>query len=52
MNHSLYMKEALELAKKAQGQVAPNPMVGCVIIYNGKVVAKGYHQRFFSFFGF
>ncbi len=46
MNHSLYMKEALELAKKAQGQVAPNPMVGCVIVYKGEVVAKGYHQKY------
>ncbi len=38
------MKMALNLAKKGQGYTSPNPMVGAVIVKNGEVQAKGYHQ--------
>ena len=31
MNHTLYMRRALELAEWGRGYVSPNPMVGCVI---------------------
>ncbi|WP_424244336.1 diaminohydroxyphosphoribosylaminopyrimidine deaminase/5-amino-6-(5-phosphoribosylamino)uracil reductase [Elusimicrobium posterum] len=41
-----YMKRALELAKKGKGLVYPNPMVGCVIVKDGKIVAEGYHKIF------
>lgn len=40
-----YMRLALELAKKAEGLTSPNPMVGAVIVKNGRVVGKGYHKR-------
>ncbi len=40
------MQIALDLAKKGKGSVEPNPMVGCVIVHNDKVVAQGYHQKF------
>ncbi len=40
------MQRCLELATKGLGQVAPNPMVGCVIVCNGEVVAEGYHQQY------
>lgn len=40
------MQEALKLAKKGQYQVAPNPMVGAVIVKNGKIIGRGYHQKF------
>lgn len=40
-----YMREALNLAKKGMGGVSPNPMVGAVIVKNGRVVGKGYHQK-------
>ena len=46
MNHKHYMQLALDLAKKGFGHVAPNPMVGCVIVHNEIIVAKGYHQLF------
>ncbi|MDO8998795.1 MAG: bifunctional diaminohydroxyphosphoribosylaminopyrimidine deaminase/5-amino-6-(5-phosphoribosylamino)uracil reductase RibD [Bacteroidota bacterium] len=46
MNHKHYMHEAIELAKKGLGAVAPNPMVGCVIVYNDAIVASGYHQNY------
>ena len=38
------MKMALDLAKKGEGFTSPNPMVGAVIVKDGKVVGKGYHQ--------
>ena len=40
-----YTKEALRLAKKGLGKTSPNPMVGAVIVKNGKIVGKGYHKR-------
>lgn len=46
MSHSHYMQQALELAKKGFPNVAPNPMVGCVIVHNEMIVASGYHQKF------
>ena len=41
-----YIKRCFELALKGAGSVSPNPMVGCVIVKNGKVVAEGYHKKF------
>lgn len=40
------MHRALELALNGLGQVAPNPMVGCVILYKDIIVAEGYHQHY------
>ena len=34
-----YMKLAIDLAKKGEGKVSPNPMVGCVIVKNGKIIS-------------
>ncbi|MFH0754332.1 MAG: bifunctional diaminohydroxyphosphoribosylaminopyrimidine deaminase/5-amino-6-(5-phosphoribosylamino)uracil reductase RibD [Candidatus Omnitrophota bacterium] len=41
-----YMQHALALARKGMGKVSPNPMVGCVIVKNGKVIAQGYHHYY------
>jgi len=41
-----YMRMALSLAKKGEGKVSPNPMVGAVIVKNGRIVGKGYHRYF------
>lgn len=41
-----YMALALELAEKGRGKVEPNPMVGAVLVKNGEIVGKGYHQVF------
>ena len=39
-----YMELALELAKKGMGKVNPNPMVGAIIVKNGKIIGQGYHE--------
>lgn len=41
-----YMTLALKLARRGEGFVEPNPMVGCVIVKNEAVIGKGYHRRF------
>jgi len=41
-----YMQQALDLSLKGSGFVNPNPMVGAVIVQNGKVIGEGYHQRY------
>ena len=38
-----YMYRAIELAKKGAGWVSPNPMVGAVIVKDGRVIGEGYH---------
>jgi len=47
MKHEQYMQRCLQLAEKGLGYAAPNPLVGCVIVYNSKIIGEGYH----SFFG-
>ncbi|MCP4020680.1 MAG: bifunctional diaminohydroxyphosphoribosylaminopyrimidine deaminase/5-amino-6-(5-phosphoribosylamino)uracil reductase RibD, partial [Desulfobacteraceae bacterium] len=44
MNDKYFMKMALGLAVKGQGFTSPNPMVGAVVVRDGKVVGKGYHE--------
>jgi len=39
------MQRALELAEKGKGHTAPNPMVGCVIACDGKIIGEGFHQK-------
>ena len=41
-----WMAIALELAKGGQGWVEPNPMVGCVVVRDGELIASGFHERF------
>ena len=40
------MLRALELAEKAKGYAAPNPMVGAVLVYEGRVIGEGYHRQY------
>ncbi len=40
------MKRTLELAQLGAGKVSPNPMVGCVIVHNDKIIGEGWHQKF------
>ncbi len=39
------MRMALRLAVKANGRTSPNPMVGAVVVKNGRVIATGYHEK-------
>jgi len=41
-----FMVRAIELAKLGMGQVAPNPMVGCVIVHEGLIIGEGYHRKY------
>ena len=40
------MRRALQLAARGRGAVEPNPMVGCVIVKDGRVIGEGFHHRF------
>ncbi|MFH1458338.1 MAG: bifunctional diaminohydroxyphosphoribosylaminopyrimidine deaminase/5-amino-6-(5-phosphoribosylamino)uracil reductase RibD [Candidatus Omnitrophota bacterium] len=44
-NHEYYMNIAMKLALKAKGRTSPNPMVGAVVVKNGKIIGKGFHQK-------
>lgn len=46
MNDDKYMQTALQLAKKGCGWVAPNPMVGAVIVKNGEIIGQGWHEKY------
>src|SRR5665647_3346099 len=41
-----FMSRAIELAKLGMRRVAPNPMVGCVIVHNGLIIGEGYHRKY------
>jgi diaminohydroxyphosphoribosylaminopyrimidine deaminase/5-amino-6-(5-phosphoribosylamino)uracil reductase len=43
--HERFMRMALEAAAKARGRTSPNPMVGCVLVQGGEVIAVGHHRR-------
>ncbi|WP_374360849.1 bifunctional diaminohydroxyphosphoribosylaminopyrimidine deaminase/5-amino-6-(5-phosphoribosylamino)uracil reductase RibD [Cloacibacterium sp.] len=45
MNHEFYIKRCIELAKKATGKTYPNPLVGAVIVHEGKIIEEGFHQK-------
>jgi diaminohydroxyphosphoribosylaminopyrimidine deaminase/5-amino-6-(5-phosphoribosylamino)uracil reductase len=45
MNDEHYMRLALELAARGRGRTSPNPMVGAVVVKDGRVVGEGWHQR-------
>lgn len=42
----IHIKRCFELALLGLGKVQPNPMVGAVIVYDGEVIAEGYHEKF------
>ena len=40
-----YMRRAIELAQMGEGFTNPNPMVGAVIVKDGRIIGQGYHER-------
>ena len=45
MNDAAFMERCLFLAKKGLGNTYPNPLVGCVIVVEGKIIAEGWHKK-------
>jgi diaminohydroxyphosphoribosylaminopyrimidine deaminase/5-amino-6-(5-phosphoribosylamino)uracil reductase len=45
-NKEIWMQRAFDLALLGSGRVAPNPLVGCVIIKDERIIGEGYHQQF------
>ena len=43
--HEFYMKRCIELAKNGLGTTYPNPLVGSVIVHNGKIIGEGWHKK-------
>ncbi len=43
--HDFYMKRCIELAKNGLGTTYPNPLVGSVIVCDGKIIGEGWHQK-------
>jgi diaminohydroxyphosphoribosylaminopyrimidine deaminase / 5-amino-6-(5-phosphoribosylamino)uracil reductase len=46
MNKQIFMRRCIEIAQKGKSKVSPNPMVGCVIVQEGKIIAEGFHRQF------
>jgi diaminohydroxyphosphoribosylaminopyrimidine deaminase / 5-amino-6-(5-phosphoribosylamino)uracil reductase len=46
MPDNQYMQRCLELAVKGAGFVAPNPMVGAVLVYENRIIGEGWHQQY------
>lgn len=44
--HEKYMYRSIELAKLGAGNVAPNPMVGAVLVHDGRIIGEGYHEKY------
>ncbi|MCA0398020.1 MAG: bifunctional diaminohydroxyphosphoribosylaminopyrimidine deaminase/5-amino-6-(5-phosphoribosylamino)uracil reductase RibD [Bacteroidetes bacterium] len=42
----LYMQRCLQLALQGAGSVAPNPMVGAVLVHQGRIIGEGFHQQY------
>lgn len=44
--HEKYIERCLQLAELGKGYVSPNPMVGSIIVHNGKIIGEGYHRQY------
>jgi diaminohydroxyphosphoribosylaminopyrimidine deaminase/5-amino-6-(5-phosphoribosylamino)uracil reductase len=48
MLHITYMRRCFELAQLAKGYTAPNPMVGAILVHEGRIIGQGYHHHYGS----
>jgi diaminohydroxyphosphoribosylaminopyrimidine deaminase/5-amino-6-(5-phosphoribosylamino)uracil reductase len=46
ITHETYMRRCLELAEHGRGHVAPNPMVGAVLVHDDKIIGEGFHKKY------
>ena len=44
--HEKFMNECIRLANKGRGKTKTNPLVGCVIVHNRKIISSGYHEKY------
>ena len=44
-SHEIYMARCLQLANNGLGATYPNPLVGSVIVYDGKIIGEGWHRK-------
>ncbi|MCL2682205.1 MAG: bifunctional diaminohydroxyphosphoribosylaminopyrimidine deaminase/5-amino-6-(5-phosphoribosylamino)uracil reductase RibD [Bacteroidales bacterium] len=44
--HEIYMQRCFQVAQNGLGYVAPNPLVGCIIVHEGKIISEGFHQQY------
>lgn len=44
-----YMKRAIDIAKTAEGRTSPNPMVGCVVVKDGRIIGEACHEKYGEF---
>ena len=45
MTDEIFMREALKLARNAEGRTSPNPLVGAVVVKDGRIIAQGWHRK-------
>ena len=45
MSHEIYIKRCIELAQNGLGKTYPNPLVGSVIVHDGKIIGEGFHEK-------
>ena len=46
LTDEFYIQRCIDLALKGKGDVAPNPIVGAVIVYNNEIIGEGYHEQY------
>jgi diaminohydroxyphosphoribosylaminopyrimidine deaminase / 5-amino-6-(5-phosphoribosylamino)uracil reductase len=46
--HEIYMERCLQLARLGEAWVAPNPMVGAVLVHEGRIIGEGFHEKYGS----
>ncbi|HNE27669.1 MAG TPA: bifunctional diaminohydroxyphosphoribosylaminopyrimidine deaminase/5-amino-6-(5-phosphoribosylamino)uracil reductase RibD [Saprospiraceae bacterium] len=44
--HAVFMRRCFDLARLGAGRVSPNPLVGAVLVYEGKIIGEGWHRRY------
>lgn len=44
--HNLWMRRCFELAQRGLGSTAPNPLVGCVVVQDNRIIGEGWHQKY------
>lgn len=46
ISHEIFMQRCLDLALKGMGKVAPNPMVGAVLVHDNRIIGEGCHEKY------